>query len=315
MKDNKRNKKGLTSPDSVGLPHILTLPYEIYTRDQVYHGKTYSDLLQDWFNWFLSTDADKRTLGPVVFLRSKGLPTDNTGTKDSGIVENEGVSVTYNDDLFYPRNYVNDPNVRVGSDRLQIYTDQAVFVPIIVAYFVATKPFHDWGLMQEFNGLTIDYGDNPPAKEQLKIYDMENDVSPNTDLNDFRVSTPIFTAVVPESDYGRSNKDFLEESVLPGHYPAMVEGYFVLIKFTAPTEEGKNYFIHSWASAPREVHGQYFSELFYEIEVKERPARGTPGFKLARNEGAIAKLLNEKMKSGEVKSPVGKRVGGVLGVP
>ena len=86
----------------------------------------------------------------------------------------------------------------------------------------ATKPYHDWGTMQEFNGLTIDYGDNPPTKDQFKIYDFEDDISPgklvNPDikLEEFSVRTPIFTAIVPDSDYGRSNRDFLEDSVIPG---------------------------------------------------------------------------------------------------
>jgi len=318
MRGIKRNKKDNKDADNVGLPHDNVMPYEIFPRDQIYNGMTYSDLVENWFNWFLCTDADKHTLAPVVFLKSVGLPKDSTGTKGSETVDGQALSVTYPDDLYYPRKYSNDPNVRVGNDRLQIYTDQAVFVPIIVAYWVASKPFHDFGLMQEFNGLTIDYGDNPPGKDQFKIYDFKTDISPNRDLNDFRISTPIFTAVVPESEYGRSLKDFLEESILPGHYPAMVEGYFVLIKFNEETQDGKNYFVHTWARAPRETGGPYFSELLYEIEVKKRPereigSRGAPGFRLARNEGAIAKLLSDKLKSGEVRSSVGKRIRIVLG--
>ena len=258
---------------------------------------------------------------PSVHLRSKGggHPSDSAGSKDSNMGEDQGVSATYSDDLYYPRSYANNPNVRVGSDRIQIYTDQAVFVPIIVAFWIATKPFHDWGLMQEFNGLTIDYGDNPPGKEQFKIFDMDAEIPLNREWGDFRVSTPIFTAVVPESDYGRSNRDFLEESVVPGHYPAMVEGYFVLIKFKRPPANGGSYFVHTWASAPREARGPYFSELLYEIEVKERSkkereSRGALGFRPARNEGAMAKLLRAKMKTGELGSNIGKRIGGALGV-
>jgi hypothetical protein len=30
--------------------------------------------------------------------------------------------------------YVYDPNIRIGTDRLRIFMDQAVFVPIIFAY-------------------------------------------------------------------------------------------------------------------------------------------------------------------------------------
>lgn len=293
----------------------LTKDYEIIDRNILFQGMTYSDLLQDWFNWFLCTDADKRTLGSVVFLRSKGAPVSENGDiKDSR--DNQGQAVTYGDDpLFYPRKYQNDPNIRVGSDRYQIYTDQAIFIPIIVSYWVATKPYHDWGIMHEFNGLTIDYGDEP-TKDQFKIYDLEEDISPgkrgnpNIRLENFRVRTPIFTAIIPDSEYGRSNRDFLEDSVIPGQYPAMVEGYFVLIRFIKPPTNGKNYFIHTWASAPREVNGPYFSELFYEIEIMEK--RDKPGFRRARNEGVLAKVLNEKMKLGQLDTSVGQAAGRVL---
>ena len=39
----------------------------------------------DWMNWFLSKDADVRNSGPVVFLRSKGLPNEKTGANISDI--------------------------------------------------------------------------------------------------------------------------------------------------------------------------------------------------------------------------------------
>ena len=69
-------------------------------------------------------------------------------------------------------------------------------------------------------------------------------------MAEFRINTPIFTAVVPDVQYGRSLKDFLEESPIdPGVYPAMVEGYFVILRFL----KTGNYWIHSWAGAPREV--------------------------------------------------------------
>jgi hypothetical protein len=73
--------------------------------------------------------------------------------------------------------------------------------------------------------------------------------------------------VVPDTPYGTSLKDFLEEGqISPGVYPSMVDGYFVMLKL----KKGR-YWVHSWASAGREVRGPYFSELLYQIEVSERP--------------------------------------------
>ena len=189
------------------------------------------------------------------------------------------------------------------------------------------SPFTDWGSMQDFTGLTIDYGDNPPDISQLTINGREIDIPIPEEIFDqeihvgqsgellrdedksrladlgteggldeketkrvfdqirtrypncrkrrkdhhtrelrlmeyFRITTPIFTAIVPETQYGRSAKDFIEESpVAAGSYPAMVDGYFVLCKFRAG-----NYWVHSWASGPREAEWT----LFFRIALPDR---------------------------------------------
>ena len=242
------------------------------------------------------------------------MPTsDNT----PGKVEDVSVSTAYGDDLYYPRNYVNSPNIRIGDDRLQIYEDQGVLCPIIIAYEVAVKPYMDWGVMQDYTGLTIDYGDNPPTINQLTIdgdplnlSKIQNSAKP-VRMEDFRIGTPIFTVVVPEADYGRSIKDFLEMSIPSGRHAAQVEGYFVLLRFPARKDP---YLVHSWASAPRETRSPYFSELIYEIEVPKRPvvvrniptvAGGEPlppiiNSRPSRNEGVIAQTLIKKMSAGEL---------------
>ena len=59
--------------------------YKIVNPHRLYLGKSYSDWTTDWFNWFLSADADKRNSGPVVFLRSVGLPNIITGANISDV--------------------------------------------------------------------------------------------------------------------------------------------------------------------------------------------------------------------------------------
>ena len=147
-------------------------------------------------------------------------------------------------------------------------------------------------------------------------------------MHDFRIVTPIFTSVIPESPYGTSIKDFLEDApVQPGSYPAMVDGYFVMLKF----EEASTYWIHSWASAPRETSGPYFSELLYQIEISRRerkPHKGllsegdnatrdpVKGFRFgaedgiprpARNERIFNRTFRDKLKVGELTEPEKKR--------
>jgi hypothetical protein len=245
----------------------------------LYFGKSYSDYATDWFNWFLSAHADNRNLGPVIFLRSKHIPdrADQLYDLKVGHYPTTTTGTTSEQELYgYPTLYVNEPNIRIGSDRLQIFEDQAVFVPIIVAYAYSNNQYKDWGWMQEYCGMTIDNGDNPPALNQLKIDNtpirLPSDLG--DDFTNFRISTPVFTAVVPDAPYGTSIKDFLEEGpISPGSYPAMIAGFFIMLKFQArPEKEKKSYWVHAVASAGREVRGSYFSELLYQIDVHKRPA-------------------------------------------
>jgi hypothetical protein len=293
--------------------------YKIVNPSSLYLGKSYGDWITDWFNWFLSAEADSRNSGPVVFLRSRGLPNSTTGANISDVLRQvvDGTDPTSGSqsagvDDEYRGVYVNDPNIRIGNDRLQIFDDQAVFVPMIVAYALSspTHLYKDWGRMEDFTGLTIDYGDNPPLLEQLTI---NNDpiVLGEMIINQFRIATPIFTAVVPDAPYGSSLKDFLEDSpIAPGSYPALVEGYFVMLKF-----EPGSYWVHSWASAPREKFRPYFSELLYQIEVNLRPERDvhkglmterplngdmTKAIRPSRNERIFNRTMYEKTKTGEL---------------
>jgi hypothetical protein len=241
----------------------------------LYFGKSYSDYATDWFNWFLSSHPDNRNLGQVVFLRSKHLPDDS---QISQYASRTTTSPTYYD-TDSPTLYVNEPNIRVHADKLQIFEDQAVFVPIIVAYDMSIHPYEDWGYLQDYCGTTIENGDNPPELRQLLInrqaINLPEDLRRDRDEQevnnfiDFRITTPIFTAVVPDTPYGTSMKDFLEQPPIPpGSYPAMIEGYFVMLKFEARND---SYWVHSYATGGRDMRGAYHSEMLYEIEVRRRP--------------------------------------------
>jgi hypothetical protein len=291
--------------------------FEVFDPEQIYQGKTYSDLVSDWFNWFLTTEPDKHCLGPVVFLRSVKFPATNAKSVDIGTGSDPNVSTNLAMDPNYYREYDNTPNLRVGKEKLQIYLDQSLFIPVITAYSEASRPYVDWGLMQDFTGLTIDAGDDPPEVNQLTINGQP--VIREGQMHRHRIVTPVFTVVVPDAEYGRSLKDSLETSLAPGHYPVIVEGYFALIRFTEPG----TYYIWSWASAGREMSGTYFSESLYEVNVNVRPIprirglgtaagtrpphKGALGFRPAVNEGIIMKTLHEKIKTGEIsKSEISK---------
>ena len=118
--------------------------YTVIDPDTIYKGRTNGSWVCDWFNWFLCADADRRNSGPMVYLKSLGFP--NSISEDSSS-EGRGPNVvseftgtgTSSDDPYYPKRYDNNPNIRIGGDRLQITEDQAVLVPIIIAYYIASE--------------------------------------------------------------------------------------------------------------------------------------------------------------------------------
>jgi hypothetical protein len=279
------------------------MSYEVVDPEKLYYGKSYSDLVEDWVNWFLSVDADRRNSGPVVFLRSKGMPPSKHNANDYNASTEMSVSATYAEDPYYERPYANLPVVKVGGDKLVIREDQAVFIPIILAFQVAEKPYFDWGSMSDFTGQLIDNGDSPPRPDQLTINGVPIEtplIESKSDMKKFRIVTSIFTAIVPEADYGRSIKDFLEESLVPGEHAAIADGYFVLVRNFKP---GRTYLIHSRASAGREKSGPYYSEFIYQISVEARSQRESEGIIPSRppgNDSIIRRILREKVDKGEI---------------
>lgn len=279
--------------------YIDMVDYEVLDPDLNYRGKSYSSWATDWFNYFLSIDPDKHVFGSVVFLKS--VPGANQSKEGTIRTENEANESAYAGDPYYPRPYENNPNVKVGADKLQISIDQVIFWPFIMAYELAVKPYQEWGALQEYTGVVMDHGDDPPDSKDITINGKPIILPKKGDMSRFRIQTPVFTALVPEAEYGRSLRDFLEDDVLPGHWPAVVEGYFGLIKFSNPG----TYLLHSLTKAGRELRGSYSAEILCEVEVsgapRKDPSRGIPtGGKPARNEGVITRILSEKIKSGEI---------------
>ena len=281
--------------------------YEIIDPDLNYRGKNYSALATDWFNYFISIDADKWTSGPVVFLKS--VPAPKMVNDVTNIGNESSVASTYSADAFFPRPYENNPNVRVGGDKLVIFTDQAVFWPIITSYEIATKPYQDWGELQEYAGSIMDNGDDPPDTNKITINGKPIEFPEvqrkrkleKLEMSHFRIQTPVFTTIVPEVDYGRSLRDLLEDEVPPGHFPTIVEGYFVLLKFNNP----KTYVLHSEAKAGRAVRGPYTAEIFCEVQVnqgpRKPPTQGRPiSVRIPRNDSIIARIFSEKIEKNEL---------------
>ena len=198
----------------------------------------------------------------------------------------------------YSGMHPNIPNIRIGDNRLQIFDDQCVLIPIINSYWVKYDPSvnEDWGSMDQYTSIAIGYGEEPPDKSQSEIdgnpVDLGEALREEPDLRKFRINTSVFTAVVPETDPGRSVKDFLGHPMPSGNYPAVVQGYFVMVRFT----DNRTHSIHSWGEAPPDVRGPYFAERLYQLEVRSRKiksaeARGRLAARPPASESVLNRIL------------------------
>lgn len=270
--------------------------YEVVEPDKLYRGKSYSDLISDWFNWFFSEDADDHNSGPVVFLRSFKAPSE-------AIMEQPGETKA---DSQYAM-YRNDPNVMVGDEKLEMFNDQALFFPAMLSYWVATEPYMDDGKMRAYTRTENDTSDNPPDASQITITYVtdtetkieDSDIEPIVivgKMSDYRIETQIFTVVIPESSQNSSFKDFIQNPLPPGSFPAVVDGYFYLLR---GLQKG-HYYIHSLSRGKSDQRGDYYAEFLYHIVVHEANQRTTSpisGIIPQRNRNVITKILQDKVES------------------
>jgi hypothetical protein len=193
-------------------------------------GKFYGQCLAASWNWLLSHNIDNQT-GEMFFL------------KTSSNYEHKG------------------PYCRIGKHRVRVFSDQAIFVPVIIA-LADSKHFphlftHELRL-RDVN-YDIDKGDNPPKPNQATI-----DGEPIVDrsLKDFRVVSPEFSLHVSDKS---PLKDELEVPIhFPGTWQAVSAGYCIIIK-SLPRRK-LPYGIHITARG----RDNYLTESFYDIEVVDR---------------------------------------------
>jgi len=275
--------------------------YKVVEPDKLYRGKSYSDWISDWFNWFFSDDADNHNSGPVVFLRSFKAPSEAVMQQPEEM----------NADTQYNNMYKNDPNVMVGNEKLEMFTDQGLLFPTMLSYWVATEPYMDDGKMRGYTRTENDSSDNPPYPNQISItFVVDPDANiKDTDIadikiekekmKDYRFETQIFTLVVPDSPKGTSFKDLVQNPVPAGNYPAVVDGYFFLLN---GLQEG-SYYIHSLSKGKSNQQGDYYAEFLYHIVVHQKNQRSISpisGLMPQRNKNIITKILEDKKESKEI---------------
>lgn len=240
----------------------MSMKYSVVLPHEAYRGKTYSEWICDWINWFFSVDPDRVNNGPVVFLK-QFPPLTESGSDEVDSTTNEVLLSSYK----------NKPNIMVGDESLEVFDDQAIICPVIMAYWAAAYgPTDTEAFLRQRVRSDIDNGDDPPRQSQVTINGKNIELDASVNMGDYRFETPVFQLMVPDAEYGKSYKDFVEYPVEAGSFPAVGCGYFLLLKDLVPGQ----YTIHSHARGRSTENGDYYAELLYQISVRDRAEKHIP---------------------------------------
>jgi hypothetical protein len=267
--------------------------YRVVPPNDLYKGKSYTDWISDWCNWLFSLHPDEHNDGPVVFLKqAPPLGGEKTTSNPYFILDDEGHRI-----------YRNDPNVMIGEKRLEISENQAILVPVLMSYWSATEPDEDdVSLRNRVRNHTSD-GDDPPYRKQLTIDGDEIQLEEGFTMSDYRIETPVFPLIIPESEYGTTYKDYVDTPFMEsGTFPTISIGYFFLIECL----RAGDYIIHSYGRGSPTKHGPYFAELLYQLKVRNRklgelpPQAGTIPENITQRLHKKIKRRKDELSEGEL---------------
>jgi hypothetical protein len=272
------------------------LIYRAMLPTESFKGKGYAEWVQDWSNWFYQPYPERNNNGDVVFLRSIPL--------------SEGI-------------YQNEPMVMVGSDSLELSTDQRLLIPVITSTYISTEselPEYLYGMVRSH----ISNGDNPPELQQLKINGVPIELSEKLEkvtdsrspFSQYDIETPVYMISIPDDSAGKSIKNQVELPIESGGlYPAVTRGYFVMLELK-PKNNPEHYFIECKATGATTPKGPYNVSFFYHIIVNkpvERKVRSTkPPQRLGKN---IAVRIDKKYIDNEINESEYVEIMKCLGIP
>lgn len=244
---------------------MLTTKFRVVPVDAIYKGKTYSQWIADWTNWFFMQYPDQYNSQPwndVKFLTS--FPSPDVIAQFG----EPGEQIKYEGSEFG-----NVPNIKTGENKIVMYDDQAIFFPVMIAMWVNSDE-KDYGYMERWVKNQNSVSDNPPPAHQFTLDEVP--LLPSTEVANHRImSNGIFQVHIPDAPYGTSLKDFVFEPSLPGTYGAVCEGYFFLLKDLEARDEP--YRLMSFATgAPYPALGEYHAAFVYEIKVLPRDLKPSP---------------------------------------
>jgi len=256
---------------------IPNKPYKFLGPNELFEGRSYGDLQEEFWKWLFSIDCDRYNIGDVVFLRGVPFPENLEKSGDK---------------------YMSAPVIMVDENKLVISEDQAIFF----CCYTTLSESESMGQMipdtehARRNDVVLALNRaGIPDKKQISI-DGEEIITPDDlPLDRFRVVTNEFILNVPDPTSGKTLGPYFETELSSGEHPSVAGGYCILLQFT----EGTHY-IHSIGKGVEWQGGDYVTELFYEIKVIKSNRSKVPlgmlkSFAEGRVKNRIAKLEREKM--------------------
>jgi hypothetical protein len=259
------------------MQEIAGKDYKILGPTELYEGRSYSDLLSEFWNWIFSIDCDRTNIGDVVFLRGVTFPKDLK-------------------ELHY--RYSNEPVVMIGENKLVISTDQAIFFNCYTTMSESLDQNIPNTSTARRNDVVISLNHaGVPSEEQISIDGSQIVLPSGLKLADFRTVTNDFILNVPDPSSGTTLGPYFETILSPGDHPSVAGGYCLLIQFNTP---GTHY-IHSIGKGVPWQGGEYVTELFYEIQVIKSTRSHVP-LNMVRSftEGRVQNRIEELMNANQM---------------
>ncbi|CAN5634536.1 hypothetical protein BH23THE1_BH23THE1_13000 [soil metagenome] len=231
---------------------------EIIESGKTHKGKSYSDWIADWCNWFFMINPDSYNVhdwNDVKFLRSFPSPhkISPSSTPPVDVIPYEGSPMS-----------LNTPNVMIGKERIVMYEDQAIFFPMILAVYYNDNN-ETWDYMQNWVKIQNSNSDDPPANTQILLDEEALPISGK--MINYKLDTDgLFPLNIPDGTPSNTLKHHVLNPPAPGLYNAYCQGYFFLIRNLSPG----HHTIVSHAKGASYEAGQYYASFMYEIEVKKK---------------------------------------------
>jgi hypothetical protein len=228
-----------------------------------YHGRSYGALAMEFMQWLVQYNPDNQALRDVIFTR---------GVDFGGYTGN-----------------LNHRFVRIGKDALTVYSDQAIFVPLIT--YLSDSINHNIPTPEK----RIDYvhqliqAGETPNKTSIAL----NLINPNITMEDHLVMTRDFPVYVPEPVDGQTLGQDLDVPLrIEGTSMFVVAGYFVLFR---PLQPGR-YLLSCYGNG----ENAYRNQTFMEFNVVPRPTSFSPTSMFPSETQALISIVEDKIKSGEI---------------